>query len=224
MYSFPNLEPVHCSMSSSNCCFLTYIHVSQEAGKVVWYYHLYLLCSDTLCENIPQPPQPPTPEACRIVFFSQCFQISWWHALVWVCFHPSFRKLIAINSRKLMIIFPFLSLQFLATSLGIWDLSSPTRDQTYTPYSGSAESEPEDRQGSLWKYILILLSPFLFVMPIIWILCYLGSSCIIFLSLVFIICCFVLISRNLQHYYPIFLLNFFISAIFLLFKSCLFPV
>ena len=22
-YSFPNLEPVHCSMSSSNCCFLT---------------------------------------------------------------------------------------------------------------------------------------------------------------------------------------------------------
>ena len=48
-----------------------------------------------------------------------------------------------------MIIFPFLSLQFLATSLGIWDLSSPTRDQTYTPYSGSAESEPEDHQGSL---------------------------------------------------------------------------
>ena len=24
----------------SNCCFLIYIHVSQEAGKVVWYYHL----------------------------------------------------------------------------------------------------------------------------------------------------------------------------------------
>ena len=23
MYSFTNLEPVHCSMSSSNCCFLT---------------------------------------------------------------------------------------------------------------------------------------------------------------------------------------------------------
>ena len=36
-YSFPNLEPVHCSMSGSNCCFLTCIQVLQEAGKVVWY-------------------------------------------------------------------------------------------------------------------------------------------------------------------------------------------
>ena len=27
-------------MSSSNCCFLTYIQVSQESGKVVWYSHL----------------------------------------------------------------------------------------------------------------------------------------------------------------------------------------
>ena len=31
---------VHCSMSGSNCCFLTYIQVSQEAGKVFWYSHL----------------------------------------------------------------------------------------------------------------------------------------------------------------------------------------
>jgi len=37
MYSVPNLEPVHCSMSGSNCCFLTCMQVSQEAGKVVWY-------------------------------------------------------------------------------------------------------------------------------------------------------------------------------------------
>ena len=36
MYSFPNLEPVCCSMSSSNCCFLTWIQVTQEVGKVVW--------------------------------------------------------------------------------------------------------------------------------------------------------------------------------------------
>ena len=40
MYSFPNLEPVHGSMSSSNCCFLTCIQISHEAGKVVWYFHL----------------------------------------------------------------------------------------------------------------------------------------------------------------------------------------
>ena len=39
-YTFPNLEPVHCSMSSSNCCFLTCIQVSQGIGKMVWYSHL----------------------------------------------------------------------------------------------------------------------------------------------------------------------------------------
>ena len=41
MYSFPNLEPVCCSMSGSNCCFLTCVQFSQQSGKVVWYSHLY---------------------------------------------------------------------------------------------------------------------------------------------------------------------------------------
>ena len=41
MYSFSNFEPVHCSMSGSNCCFLTCIQVSQETGKVVWYSHFF---------------------------------------------------------------------------------------------------------------------------------------------------------------------------------------
>ena len=40
MYSFPYLETVCCSMSNSNCCFLTCIQISQEAGQVVWYSHL----------------------------------------------------------------------------------------------------------------------------------------------------------------------------------------
>ena len=40
MYSFSCLEPVCCSMSSSNCCFLTYVQISQEAGQVVWYSHV----------------------------------------------------------------------------------------------------------------------------------------------------------------------------------------
>ena len=30
-----------CSMSSSNCCILTCIQISQEAGQVVWYSHLF---------------------------------------------------------------------------------------------------------------------------------------------------------------------------------------
>ena len=37
---FSYLEPVCCSMSSSNCCFLTCIQVFLEAGQVVWYSHL----------------------------------------------------------------------------------------------------------------------------------------------------------------------------------------
>ena len=46
MYSCSYLEPVCCSMSSSNCCFLTCIQISQEAGQVVWYSHLF--------QNFPQ--------------------------------------------------------------------------------------------------------------------------------------------------------------------------
>ena len=38
---FPRFEPACCSMSGSNCCFLTKIQVSQETGKVVWYSHLF---------------------------------------------------------------------------------------------------------------------------------------------------------------------------------------
>ena len=41
MFSFLSFEPVHCSMSTSNCCFLSRIQVSQETGKVVWYSHLF---------------------------------------------------------------------------------------------------------------------------------------------------------------------------------------
>ena len=44
MYSFSYLEPVSCSMSSSNCCFLICIQISQEAGQVVWYSHLFQNC------------------------------------------------------------------------------------------------------------------------------------------------------------------------------------
>ena len=40
MYSIPSLELVCFSMSSSNCCFLTCIQISQHTGKVVWYSHL----------------------------------------------------------------------------------------------------------------------------------------------------------------------------------------
>ena len=41
MYSFPDMEPVCYSMFNSNCCFLTCIQISQEAGKVVCYSHFF---------------------------------------------------------------------------------------------------------------------------------------------------------------------------------------
>ena len=41
-----DLEPVCCSMSSSNWCFLTSIQISQEAGQIVWYSHFF--------QNFPQ--------------------------------------------------------------------------------------------------------------------------------------------------------------------------
>ena len=40
MYSFSYLEPVCCSVSSSNRCFLTCIQISQEARQEVWYSHI----------------------------------------------------------------------------------------------------------------------------------------------------------------------------------------
>ena len=46
MYSFSYLEPVCCSMSSSNCCSLTCIQISQETGQVVRHAHLF--------QNFPQ--------------------------------------------------------------------------------------------------------------------------------------------------------------------------
>ena len=46
MFPFPDLEPVCCSMSSSNRYFLTCTQISPDSGKVVWYCHLF--------KNIPQ--------------------------------------------------------------------------------------------------------------------------------------------------------------------------
>ena len=46
MYFFSYLEPVCCSVSSSNSCFLTCIQISQETDQVVWYSHLF--------QNFPQ--------------------------------------------------------------------------------------------------------------------------------------------------------------------------
>ena len=46
MYPFPYLKPICCFISSSYCYFLTCIQISQEAGQVIWYSHLF--------QNFPQ--------------------------------------------------------------------------------------------------------------------------------------------------------------------------
>ena len=45
-HSSSNFEPICFFMFYSNCCFLTCIQISQEAGQVVWYSHLF--------QNFPQ--------------------------------------------------------------------------------------------------------------------------------------------------------------------------
>ena len=59
LYSFSYLEPVCCSMSSSNCCFLTCIQISQEAGQMACYSHLF--------KNFPQFIVSHTVKGCNIV-------------------------------------------------------------------------------------------------------------------------------------------------------------
>ena len=40
VFSVLDLKPISCSIQGSNCWFLTHIQVSQETGKMVWYFHL----------------------------------------------------------------------------------------------------------------------------------------------------------------------------------------
>ena len=69
IYSFPSFEPVCCFVSSSNHCFLTFIRVSQEPGKVVTYSHLF--------KNFPQFVVIQTDKGFSIVNEVDFFFFSW---------------------------------------------------------------------------------------------------------------------------------------------------
>ena len=91
MYSFPNLEPVCWSMSSSNCCFLTCIQISQEAGKEVWYSQLFSLhsvqfshsvVSDSLWPHESEHSRPPCPSPTPRVYSNSCPSGQWCHPTI----------------------------------------------------------------------------------------------------------------------------------------------
>ena len=74
MYSFPNLEPVSCSMSSYNCCFLTCVQIFQEADKVVWYSHLLIRIFHSLLWSIQSNDLPLSISQGRCFFLKpSCF-------------------------------------------------------------------------------------------------------------------------------------------------------
>ena len=74
MYSSPNFESAHCSISSCNCYFLTSVQLSQEASKVVWCSHLF--------KNFPQFVVIHTLKACKSSLWSR----SRWYFLEFFCF------------------------------------------------------------------------------------------------------------------------------------------
>ena len=79
------LEPVCCSMSSSNCCFLTCIQISQEAGKMFWYSHLF--------KNFPQFPR----ERERLILRNLPTAVAAW--LHFINGYPSIMILVHHHSR-----------------------------------------------------------------------------------------------------------------------------
>ena len=80
MNFFFYLEPVCCSMSSSNCCFLTCIQISQEADQVVWYSHL-------ACVSASRSHLGPEQASCKCPFHPprcpRCLRC-WWDVFKWV--------------------------------------------------------------------------------------------------------------------------------------------
>ena len=65
-----------CSMSSSNCCFLTRIQISQEASQVVWYSHLL--------KNFPQSQSKALAQSIKQKWcFSGTLLLFWWSNGCW---------------------------------------------------------------------------------------------------------------------------------------------
>ena len=64
------------SISGSNCCFLNCIQISQEAGKLLWYFHLF--------KNCPQFVVIHTVKGFRVVSEADAFL-----EFPWLCYNPA---------------------------------------------------------------------------------------------------------------------------------------
>ena len=89
-YSFPNLELVYFSMSSSNYSFFTCIQVSHEAGEVVWYSHLL--------KNLPQCVVTHSQKLSVQLSSVQTLSHDWLFATPWIAARQA--SLSIINSRS----------------------------------------------------------------------------------------------------------------------------
>ena len=97
---FSNFESACHSMSGSNCCFLTCIWVSQEAGQVVQYSHLL--------KNFPQFAVIYTVKGFGIVNKAELDFFFFWNSLAF----STIQQMLAIWS--------LVPLPFLKSSLNIW--------------------------------------------------------------------------------------------------------
>ena len=96
---FPNLEPVHCSMFGSNCCFLTCIQIPEKAGKVVWYFPLF--------KNLSQFVVIHTVKGLHII--NEEVEVFFWNSLVF----SLIQRMLAIWS---LVPLPFLNPAFISGS------------------------------------------------------------------------------------------------------------
>ena len=147
--SFPDLEPVCSSMSSSNCCFLTCIQISQEAGQVVWYSYVF--------QNFPVYCDPHSQRLWHSQYRHRCF---FWNSLAFSMIH----QMLAV---WFLVPLPFLkpawtsgSSRFMYCCSLAWRILSITLVVCkYDLSNGSVEKNPPDSAGDPGLFPCLQRSP-----------------------------------------------------------------
>ena len=122
-YSFPDLELVRYSTCSSNYCFLTCIQTSQEAGKVIWYSHLF--------KNFPQFVVIHTVNGFSVFneanFFEIILLFLWsggWMLVIWSLVHLPFLYLACTSGNSQLIYCWRLAWRILGMALLAWEMGA----------------------------------------------------------------------------------------------------